>query len=190
MPHHALIGGHTHEQVAAGDIRVGLALLATAAAERLIRAGLDVKGAHVVPTLGVVLCGLVAGALDGAHVQNDRMVDIAQLEQGALDGRLVVAIGKEAIVEPQGAEEVVGSGTFALAQLGEVAVDATVILGNGPTVVVHDGDHAGAELGKVVKPLERKTTGNGAIADDGDDVVIGAHEVARLGHAASEAHGS
>ena len=65
-----------------------------------------------------------------------------------------------------------------------------MILGDGPAVVVHDDDHAGAELGKVVKPLERKTTGNGAIADDGDDVVIGAHEVARLGHAASEAHGS
>ena len=113
--HHALIGGHTHEQMAAGDIRVGLTLLATAAAERLIRAGLDVKGAHVVPTLGVVLCGLVAGALDGAQMQDDRMVDIAQLEQGALDGRLVVAIGEEAIVEPQGAEEVVGGGAFALA---------------------------------------------------------------------------
>ena len=74
------------------------------------------------------------------------------------------------------------------AQLGEVGVDATVVLGDGPLVVIHDDDEVRAELCRVVETFEGEAAGQRTVANDGDDVIGVSHEVARLREAKREAH--
>jgi hypothetical protein len=50
-------------------------------------------------------------------------------------------------------------------------------------VVVQDDDHVGVQVAGVVHRLVRHAAGDGAVADDGDDVVAAALHVPRHGHA-------
>ena len=129
-----------------------------------------------------------AEALGGVQVQHDRVVRVAKLEERRLHRGLVVAVLEVAVVEPHRAEEVVRCGAAALAQPREAAVDAAVVFGNGPLVVVHDDDEAAAQFGCAVEALEGQAARERPVADDGHDAARLAGEVARLGKAHGQAH--
>ena len=108
------------------------------------------------------------------------MIDIAQPLQ-RIDQRLDIVAGVQvAIVEPQRAENVALAGAVAGAQLGQIAIQTTVVFGNGLVVIVDDNDQVAVEIGGIVKALKRQTARKRAVANDGDDVVRIARQVASV----------
>ena len=68
------------------------------------------------------------------------MIDIAQFLQRVDEGQHVVTGVQVAVVEPHRAENVALTGAVAGAQLGQIAIEATVVLGDGLVVVIDDDD--------------------------------------------------
>ena len=140
------------------------------------------------PVLGVALGWLKALALGGGDVQHDGMIDIAQLLQ-RIDQRLDIVTGVQvAIVEPQRAENVALAGAVAGAQLGQIAIQTTVVFGNGLVVIVDDNDQVTVEIGGIVKALKRQTARKRAVANNSNDVIRVTRQVACVGKAAAQAH--
>ena len=140
------------------------------------------------PVLGVALGWLKALALGGGDMQHDGMIDIAQLLQ-RIDQRLDIVTGVQvAIVEPQRAENVALTGAVAGAQLGQIAIEATVVFGDGLVVIVDDDDQVAVELGGIVKALKRQAARKRTVANNGNDVIRVTRQVARVGKAAAQAH--
>ena len=147
-----------------------------------------VKRTHVMPALGVTLGWLKALALGGGDVQHDGMIDIAQSLQRVDQGQHIVAGVQIAVVEPHRAENVALTGAVAGAQLGQIAIQATVVLGNGLVVIVDDDDQVAIEFGGIVKAFKRQAARKRAVANDGDDVVRIARQVTSVRQAAAQAH--
>ena len=103
-------------------------------------AGCHIEGPHMMPALGIALGWLKALALGGGNVQHDGMIDIAQFLQRVDEGQHVVTGVQVAVVEPHRAENVALTGAVAGAQLGQIAIEATVVLGDGLVVVIDDDD--------------------------------------------------
>lgn len=142
----------------------------------------------MMPVLRVALGRLKALALGGGDVQHDGMIDIAQLLQ-RIDQRLDIVAGVQVtIVEPQRAENVALAGAVAGAQLGQIAIQTTVVFGNGLVVIVDDNDQVAVEIGGIVKALKRQTARKRAIANNGNDVIRVTRQVARVGKTAAQAH--
>ena len=116
------------------------------------------------------------------------MIDIAQFLQRVDQGQHVVAGVQIAIVEAQRAENVALTGAVAGAQLGQIAIEATVVFGDGLVVIVDDDDQVAVELGGIVKALKRQAARKRAVANDGDDVVRIARQVTSVRQAAAQAH--
>ena len=55
-----------------------------------------------------------------------------------------------------------------------------MVLGNGLVVIVDDDDQVAVEIGGIVKALKRQAARKRAVANDGDDVVRIARQVARV----------
>ena len=55
-----------------------------------------------------------------------------------------------------------------------------MVLGNGLVVIVDDDDQVAIEFGGIVKALKRQTARKRAVANDGDDVVRIARQVASV----------
>ena len=164
--------------------RCGLARVARAK----FAAGCHIEGPHMMPVLGVALGWLKALALGGGDMQHDGMIDIAQLLQ-RIDQRLDIVTGVQvAIVEPQRAENVALTGAVAGAQLGQIAIEATVVFGDGLVVIVDDDDQVAVELGGIVKALKRQAARKRTVANNGNDVIRVTRQVARVGKAAAQAH--
>ena len=147
-----------------------------------------VKRTHVMPAFGVVLGRLKALALGGGDVQHDGMIDIAQFLQRVDEGQHVVTGVQIAVVEPHRAENVALTGTVAGAQLGQIAIQAAMVLGNGLVVIVDDDDQVAVEIGGIVKALKRQAARKRSVANDGDDVVRIARQVTSVRQAAAQAH--
>ena len=147
-----------------------------------------VKRTHVVPALGVALGRLKALALGGGDVQHDGMIDIAQFLQRVDQGQHIVTGVQIAVVEPHRAENVALAGAVAGAQLGQIAIQATVVFGDGLVVVIDDDDQVAVELGGIVKALKRQTARKRTVANDGNDVVAVARQIAGVCQAAAQAH--
>ena len=147
-----------------------------------------VKRTHVVPALGVALGRLKALALCGGDVQHDGMIDIAQFLQRVDQSQHIVAGVQIAVVEPHRAENVALTGAVAGAQLGQIAIQAAMVFGNGLIVIVDDDDQVAVELGGIVKALKRQTARKRTVANDGDDVVRIARQVTSVCQAAAQAH--
>ena len=183
----AAIGLHAAEQKLARDLCVvGSDVGMTALGPALARG--DVEGPYVVPRLGIGLGKAQAQALCGVDMQHRRARAAAQVLERVGEREDVVAALEITVVEPEGAEEVVLGCAMGRAQLGEIAVEAAVVLGDGLFVVVDDDDEPAAELGCVAQALEGKAARERAVADHRDHVVRLAREVARLGKTACEAH--
>ena len=140
------------------------------------------------PAFGVVLGRLKALALGGGDVQHDGMIDIAQFLQRVDQGQHIVTGVQIAVVEPHRAENVALTGAVAGAQLGQIAIQAAMVLGNGLVVIVDDDDQVAVELGGIVKALKRQTARKRTVANDGDDVVRIARQVTSVRQAAAQAH--
>ena len=153
-----------------------------------LAAGRHVKGAYVMPALGVVLGWLKALALGGRGVQHDGVVDVAQLLQRVDEGQHIVTGVQIAVVEPHRAENVALTGAVAGAQLGQIAIQAAMVLGDGLVVIVDDDDQVAIEFGGIVKALKRQAARKRAVANDGDDVVRIARQVTSVRQAAAQAH--
>ena len=63
-----------------------------------------------------------------------------------------------------------------------------MVLGNGLVVIVDDDDQVAVKLGGIVKALKRQATRKRAVANDGDDVVAVARQIAGVCQAAAQAH--
>ena len=147
-----------------------------------------VKRTHVVPAFGVALGRLKALALGGGDVQHDGMIDIAQFLQRVDQGQHIVTGVQIAVVEPHRAENVALTGAVAGAQLGQIAIQAAMVLGDGLVVIVDDDDQVAIEFGGIVKALKRQAARKRAVANDGDDVVRIARQVTSVRQAAAQAH--
>ena len=153
-----------------------------------LAAGRHVKGAYVMPALGVVLGWLKALALGGRDVQHDGVVDVAQLLQRVDEGQHIVTGVQITVIEPHRAENVALTGAVAGAQLGQIAIQATVVFGDGLVVIVDDDDQVAVELGGIVKALKRQAARKRTVANNGNDAIRVTRQVARVGKAAAQAH--
>ena len=176
----ALDGVH---QVRAGDLRVALGGAVGTDGE----ARFEVEGAHMMPGFGVRLGRREARALGRVHVEHDGVRDVAQVPEGGDERFDIVALLDIAVFESERAERVVLRRPVRGAELGEAAIEPTVVLRDGLVVVVAHDQHAGIKLAGGVEALERETARQGSVAYDGDDAVVFAREVASHGDAAGEA---
>ena len=92
----------------------------------------------------------------------------------------VVALFEVDVLESPCLEPVVFARAVAFAQCAQVLVNAAVVFGDGHFVVVDHDEDAGTEFGCLVESFEGFAAGERAVADDGDDVLVGAFEVARF----------
>ena len=76
-----------------------------------------------------------------------------------------------------------------MAQLSKLVIHAAVILSDGHLVVVEDDDEVAVQLAGNVQALKRLAAGHGAIADNCDDVLLAAHDVASFCQAKRQADG-
>ena len=164
--------------------RRGLARMARAE----LAAGRHVKGANVMPALGVALGRLKALALVGRDVQHDAVVDVTQLLQRVNQGQYVVAGVQIAVVESQRAKDVALGRSVAGAQLGKIAIEAAMVFGDGLVVIVDDDDQVAIEFGGIVEALKRQTARKRAVANNGNDVVRIARQVTSVRQAAAQTH--
>ncbi len=150
---------------------------------------LDVKGHVPVPRLLVVDGGLVAVSLLGVHMEDGGARRVLHLAEGGYERLDVVALLHIVVVEAEGAEEVALGLPLGLPEQGEVAVEATVVLGDGHLVVVDHDDDVGAELGRHVEALKGLAATERAVADDHHDVLLAAQDVTPLLQAGGQGDG-
>ena len=153
-----------------------------------LAAGRHVKRTNVMPMLGIALGRLKAHALGGRDVQHDGVVDVTQLLQRVDQGQHVVASVQITVVESQRTENVALGRAVCGAQLGKIAVEATMVLGDGLVVIVDDDDQVAVEYGSIVEALKRQAARKRAVANNGDDVVAVARQVASMREATAQAH--
>ena len=147
-----------------------------------------IEGSHMMPVFGVALGRLKALALGGRDVQHDGVIDIAQFLQRVDEGQHVVTGVQIAVVEPHRAENVALTGAVAGAQLGQIAIQAAMVLGNGLVVIVDDDDQVAIEFGGIVKALKRQAARKRAVANNSNDVIRVVRQVTSVRQAAAQAH--
>ena len=101
----------------------------------------------------------------------------------------VVAVIDIQVVQAHRFEEVILGSTVGAAQLSELVVHAAMVLGDGHLVVVEDDDKVAVQLTGNVQALKRLAAGHGSVADNGDDVLPAAHNVASLCQTKRQADG-
>ena len=63
-----------------------------------------------------------------------------------------------------------------------------MVLGDGLVVIVDDDDQVAVEFGGIVEALKRQAARKRAVANDGDDVIRVARQVASVRQATAQAH--
>ena len=106
------------------------------------------------------------------------MVDVFDLAESLNETAHIVAPLHVEVVEAEGTEVVAFCLTIALAQELEVAVQTAMVLGNAHLVVVDHDDDVRTQFGCSVHPLEGLAARERAVADDGNDVLLAAENVA------------
>ena len=139
-----------------------------------------VEGQAPVPCLLVGHGGRKAMPLFGVNVHHGRLVGALHTFKHLDKLFDVVALLQIFVFKAPCLEPVVRTGAVALAQRPQIFVDAAVVLGNRHLVVVHHNDDARAQLRSLVKPLKSHAARERAVANDGNDVLVGALDVARL----------
>ena len=135
----------------------------------------------MVPNLGRTLRGIIAGTFGGVDVQYHGMVDAAKRFERLDQGVDIVPLFEVAIIEPHRAEDVVRGSSARGAQARQAAVDSAMVFGDRLVVVINHDNDAAVQNGGVVEPLECEPARERAVANYGDDIVVLAGKVARLG---------
>ena len=152
-------------------------------------ASLDVKRHVPVPLLLVCLRGSVSLALERIDVDHDWMSRVFYLLKCGDKCLDVVAVIDIQIVQAHRFEEVILGSSVSATQLSKLVVHAAVILGDGHLVVVEDDDKVAVQLAGNVQALKRLAAGHGAVADNCDDVLLAAHDVASFCQAKRQTDG-
>ena len=139
---------------------------------------LDVKRHVPVPLLLVCLRGSVSLALKRIDVDHNRMSRVFYLLKRGDKSLDVVAVIDIQVVQTHRFKEVILGSSVSAAQLSELVVHATVVLGDGHLIVIEDDDKVAVQLAGNVQTLKRLAAGHGAVADNCDDVLLAAHDVA------------
>ena len=150
---------------------------------------LNVKRHVPVPLLLVCLRGSVAFTLERVDVDHDRMGRVFYLLKCGDKSLDVVAIIDIQVVQAHRFEEVILGSSVGAAQLSELVIHAAVVLGDGHLVVVEDNDKVAVQLTSNVQALKRLAARHGSVADNCDDVLLAAHDVASLCQAKRQADG-
>ena len=142
-----------------------------------------------VPLLLVCLRGSVAFTLERIDVNHDRMGRVFYLLKRGDKSLDVVAVIDIQVVQTHRFKEVILGSSVGAAQLSKLVVHASVVLGDGHLVVVEDDNKVAVQLTGNVQALKRLATGHGAVADNCDDVLLAAHDVASLCQAKRQTDG-
>ena len=142
-----------------------------------------------VPLLLVCLRGSVALAFERIDVDHDRMGRAFYLLKCGEKSLDVVAVIDIQVVQTHRFKEVILGSSVSATQLSELVVHATVILGDGHLIVVEDDDKVAVQLAGNVQALKRLATGHGSVADNCDNVLLAAYDVASLCQAKRQADG-
>ena len=125
----------------------------------------------------------------GVDVYHHGMVDVFDLAESFHETAHIVASLDVEVVEAEGPEVVALCLTAALAQTFEVAVEPAMVLGYAHLVVVDDDDDVGAQFGGGVESFESLAARERAVADDGDDILFAAKDVAAFLQSCSQGDG-
>ena len=124
------------------------------------------------------------------NVNHGRLIRILHALENLNEFFDVVTLFQVLVFKAPCLEPVVLAGAVALAQGTQVLVDSAMIFGDRHFVVVHHDDDARAEFRSLIKSLESLAARKGAVADNGDDVLIGTLDVARLLQTGGKTHRS
>ena len=149
-------------------------------------AGSNVEGNAPVPGFLVFFRRFVTFAFFGMNMQNRRLVRVFDFFHQRRQFGNVVALFQITVIEPESLKHVALGFSAGLAQQPQVAVQAAVVFGNGHFVVVDNNDNVAVQNRGVVKTFERFAAGKRTVADNRDDVVLFAFEVAGFGQTAGQ----
>ena len=124
------------------------------------------------------------------NVNHGRLIRILHALENLDEFFDVVTLFQVLVFKAPRLEPVVLAGAVALAQGTQVLIDSAMIFGDRHFVVVYHDDDARAEFRSLVQSLESLAARKGAVADNGDDVLIGSLDVARLLQTGGKTHGS
>ena len=195
------VGGHLLHDARLGiegrhAVPLGAILHGGFVAVALLRLHVQQDGAVLHLFLGVLKGphrGVHVVAVDGAHVAEAQVLEQQARHHQALEivlapfGRLGHALGNafqrdgldghlDAIPPPMV--------VLARHELVQVALQAAHVGADAHVVVVEDDEEVlGLQIARLVEPFEGHARGHGAIADDGDAMVVLLLKIPRLGHA-------
>ena len=124
------------------------------------------------------------------NVNHGRLIRILHALENLDEFFDVVTLFQVLVFKAPRLEPVVLAGAVALTQGTQVLIDSAMIFGDRHFVVVYHDDDARAEFRSLVQSLESLAARKGAVADNGDDVLIGSLDVARLLQTGGKTHGS
>ena len=144
-----LVVFHPCEQMRSGQFVVGFCV---AGVQEFARS--DVEGCAPMPAFLVLFCPFITLAFQCVDMHRNGVVDVLHLLKGFDEGFYVVTFIHIDVVQPHGAEEVVGARAVRLSQRVEVFIESTMIFGNGHLVVVDHDDEVCAQFGSPVETFE------------------------------------
>ena len=150
-------------------------------------AGRDVERSAVVPWLLVFFGRAVSLAFQGVDVYHDGVVDVFHLLECRDEASDVVALVYVQVIQSHGLEEVARACALAFTQLLQVAVQASVVFGDGHLVVVDHDDEVRVQFSCVVQSLESFAAAQRTVSDDSNDIAFFAFQVTAFGQSSGQA---
>ena len=129
----------------------------------------------------------VSLAFQGVDVYHDGVVDVFHLLECRDEASDVVALVYVQVIQSHGLEEVARACALAFTQLLQVAVQASVVFGDGHLVVVDHDDEVRVQFSCVVQSLESFSAAQRTVSDDSNDIAFFAFQVTAFGQSSGQA---
>ena len=100
----------------------------------------------------------------------------------------VIAVIEINIIEPHGFKEVAFCLAIGFPEQFKVLIQSAVVFGDRHLVIVDDYDHIGSGLSGIIKAFICFAAGEGTVADNGDNVIIFAFQIACFSDAACQTY--
>ena len=124
----------------------------------------------------------------GIDVYNDRMFGIFYGFESSDKFFNVIAVIEINIIEPHGFKEVAFCLAIGFPEQFKVLIQSAVVFGDRHLVIVDDYDHIGSGLSGIIKAFICFAAGEGTVADNGDNVIISAFQIACFSDAACQTY--